>query len=293
MDSKSEQTGKLERPAGCEEDVETAKRLAQRTLGLGSSALRRTAREMAELDAVMASDYRSLVALPSAAAARELAGLVASEFQPLHECWKGRRVHFRVKRPAPCCQEIAVHGAPYTAGAGLGLWGFSCAMKAGQGTFVIYLNTAHLSGAVAVTAAHELGHYFQHSMFSGSAHFAFAPMAADFAAHLNYAGELFSDSAAALATFSAKAAGEMAPPASSIDGREDGAGARTRASRVPHRLHFDGHESALAAALPGGEHPFHETADRVVGSRRNLSRDARRGPAAKYWSSRTCAQTIT
>jgi hypothetical protein len=210
MDSKSEQTGKLERPAECEEDVETAKRLAQRTLGLDSSTLRRTAREMAELDAVMASDYRSLVALPSAAAARELAGLVASEFQPLHECWKGRRVHFRVKRPAPCCQEIAVHGAPYTAGAGLGLWGFSCAMKAGQGTFVIYLNTAHLPGAVAVTAAHELGHYFQHSMFSGSAHFGFAPMAADFAAHLNYAGELFSDSAAALATFSAKAAGEMA-----------------------------------------------------------------------------------
>lgn len=103
-----------------------------------------------------------------------------------------------------------MHAAPYTAGAGLGLWGFSCAMNAGQGTFVIYLNTAHLPGAVAVTAAHELGHYFQHSMFSGSAHIGFAPMAADFAAHLNYEGELFSDSAAALASFSATAAGEMA-----------------------------------------------------------------------------------
>ncbi|HSR58642.1 MAG TPA: hypothetical protein VLL57_10650, partial [Candidatus Binataceae bacterium] len=79
MDSKSEQTGNVERPGRCEEGVETAKRLAQQMLGVDLSALRRSAREMAELHAVMASDYRSLAALPSAAAARELAGLVASE----------------------------------------------------------------------------------------------------------------------------------------------------------------------------------------------------------------------
>ena len=104
MDSKSEQTGNVERPGRCEEGVETAKRLAQRMLGLDSSALRRSAGEMAELHAVVGSDYRSLAALPSAAAARELAGLVASEIHPLHECWKGRRVRFRVKRPAPAAR---------------------------------------------------------------------------------------------------------------------------------------------------------------------------------------------
>ena len=211
MGSKSEQTDNPDQPNNRDDSGETAKRTARCILGIDNSALRSAAGELAELETVLAADYSSLAALPRGSDARELARLVACEFPALGE-WRRRRVaRFRVQRPAVCCGEIAVRAAPYTVGAGLGLWGFSCAMRGqNHGTFVIYLNTAHLPGAVAVTAAHELGHYFQHSIHPSTTHVGFAPMAANFAAHLSEEAELFSDSAAAFASFSAGAARRMA-----------------------------------------------------------------------------------
>jgi hypothetical protein len=192
--------------------AEVAKRLARRVANLDAAALRRARREIVALAALIDSDYRELTALPSTAAARELSRMVAEEREPLRQRMRRGNLRLPIRQVPRCCDEIAMRAAPYTTGAGLKLWGFSCAMgDAEQHTFVIYLNTAHQPGAVAMTAAHELGHYFEHTMSGGPTLASFAPMAADFAGHLRNRGELFADSAAAMAAFDGDAADAMAP----------------------------------------------------------------------------------
>jgi|HubBroStandDraft_1064217.scaffolds.fasta_scaffold107667_2 hypothetical protein len=156
--------------------------------------------ELSELAQVLSADYRTVRGLPSAELARALVRIAKSGVDPRRKAWKKWRTveDYRVRLDAA---EIAVHASPYTRGAGLMLWGFSCDARRGDdGAFVIFLNTAHQPGAVAATVAHELGHYI-HRAIMGSDCATTAPLATDFAGHLHDPTELFADGLAALSAF--------------------------------------------------------------------------------------------
>lgn len=163
--------------------------------------------ELAELAGVLATDYRTVPALPSPEMTRRLAGFAKTSIDPRRDAWRKWRnsENFRVRLPDFDSDEIAVHAAPYTRGAGLLLWGFSCDTRSGdRGAFVIFLNTAHQPGAVTATVAHELGHYI-HKSITGDECAPLSPLAANFASHLDDEGELFSDSLVALSAYSTEA----------------------------------------------------------------------------------------
>lgn len=176
-----------------------------RALGLNADRLEEPV--LAELSEVLRGDYREAPALPSPQMARRLAQVAKRGIGPGLDAWKQWHTaeDFRVSLPEFDSRVIAVHAEPYTRGAGLLLWGFSCDVGvAGDGEFVIFLNTAHQPGAVAATVAHELGHYIHRSIAPESCG-TIAPLAADFASHLEDNGELFSDSLAALFAYSSDA----------------------------------------------------------------------------------------
>ena len=163
--------------------------------------------ELEELVGVLATDYRTVPALPNPEMTRQLAGFAKTSVDPRRGAWRKWRSaeNFRVRLPDFDSDEIAVHAAPYTRGAGLLLWGFSCDTRLGDsGSFVIFLNTAHQPGAVTATVAHELGHYI-HKSITHDECAALSPLAANFASHLDDERELFSDSLVALSAYSAEA----------------------------------------------------------------------------------------
>jgi hypothetical protein len=164
---------------------------------------------LSELTEVLTADYRRAPGLPTPEMARQLAGIAKSCIDPRHRAWKKWRTSedYRVRLEFGS-RDIAVHAEPYTRGAGLLLWGFSCDARIGEsGAFVIFLNTAHQPGAVAATVAHELGHFIHRSIAPESCA-AMAPLAANFATHLEDGTELFSDSLAALSAYSTDAVRE-------------------------------------------------------------------------------------
>ncbi len=171
--------------------------------------------EIAELAEVLRGDYREAPGLPSPEMVRELARIARKGVDPRRKAWRKWRTaeDYRVRMRGFDPGEIAVHAAPYTRGAGLLLWGFSCDARIGEdGAFVIFLNTAHQPGAVAATVAHELGHYIHRSMGGGDCD-TMAPLAANFASHLEDRAELFADALAALSAFGIEGP-EIAPRAS-------------------------------------------------------------------------------
>jgi hypothetical protein len=159
--------------------------------------------ELVELSEVLRADYREAPGLPAPAMTRRLAALATSGLDPRRQAWRKWRTSetFRVRPRQLDGKAIAVHAEPYTRGAGLLLWGFSCdAHIGGSGAFIIFLNTAHQPGAVAATVAHELGHYIYRSIAPDACD-TMAPLAANFASHLDDDAELFSDSLAALSAY--------------------------------------------------------------------------------------------
>ena len=162
-----------------------------------------------ELQTVLSVDYLAARGLPSRDLTRELARVTKSALDPRRRAWKKWRTieNYRVRLNEFDGGEIAIQASPYTRGAGLMLWGFSCdARRLDDGAFVIFLNTAHQPGAVAATVAHELGHYVHRSIVGDDCS-ALAPLAADFAEHLDDQSELFADSLVALSAFGIEARG--------------------------------------------------------------------------------------
>jgi hypothetical protein len=165
--------------------------------------------ELAELNSVLATDYRNAVGLPAPEMTRHLADIATTGVDPRRRAWRKWRdaENYRVKLGGFDSSEIAVHAAPYRRGAGLLLWGFSCDARVGdRGSFVIFLNTAHRPGAITATVAHELGHYV-HKTITSETCAAMAPLASNFAAHLEDRCELFSDSLVALSAYGIESAG--------------------------------------------------------------------------------------
>ena len=184
-------------------------------------------RGLSELAEVLREDYREAPGLPSPELARRLVGIANSGIDPRRGRWKKWRTaeDFRVCLSEFDSREIAVHAEPYTRGAGLALWGFSCDARIGEsGAFVIFLNTAHQPGAVAATVAHELGHYIYRSIAPENCN-TMAPLAANFASHLEDRAELFSDSLAALSAYSIGALEMVRPSRETNLGSEEIAGA--------------------------------------------------------------------
>jgi hypothetical protein len=166
--------------------------------------------ELGELSEVIGADYRTAPGLPSPELARELIRVAKNGADPRRKVWRQWRTvaDYRVRMRGFDANEIAVHASPYTRGAGLQLWGFSCDARGGDdGAFVIFLNTAHQPGAVAATVAHELGHYIHRAILGAECVSMAAPLAANFASHLDDDVELFSDSLAALSAFGIEAPG--------------------------------------------------------------------------------------
>jgi hypothetical protein len=186
--------------------------LMQAARGLTDLGVTRTSGpEFAELASVLSADYRRVPGLPSPQMTRHLAALVKTEIDPCRHEWRKWRqsANYRVTPRVFDSSEVAVYAAPYTRGAGLSLWGFSCDTRSGdQGVFVIFLNTAHQPGAVTATVAHELGHYIHSSLVGhdGGERGETRPMAPNFAAHLHDPRELYSDSLVALSAYGSEAA---------------------------------------------------------------------------------------
>lgn len=159
---------------------------------------------LADLKAVLAADYLAAPGFPPGGLAHELSKMVEDIVRPYRQiwkCWQDRQSLHRLRRVF-AWGDIVVNAQPYMRGTGLSLWGFSCEVKVrGHRKFVIFLNTAHDSGAVAAAIGHELGHYLYNSV--GAAGCAEqAAMGTMFAQHLLHEQELFSDSVVALSAYS-------------------------------------------------------------------------------------------
>lgn len=192
------------KPCGAIDQPSNAEATAQLLRALDLSEDQVGKRELSELNDVLTTDYRTAPALPAPETARYLDGIVNATLDLRHPLWK-RWQHdgnVRVRLPNFYSRDIVVRTAPYTRGAGLLLWGFSCDMRIGdRRSFIIYLNTAHQPGAITTTAAHELGHYIHRCLGSESSH-AMAALSANFVTHLRDNAELFSDSVVALSAYS-------------------------------------------------------------------------------------------
>ncbi|MGD0073997.1 MAG: hypothetical protein ABSD31_06600 [Candidatus Binataceae bacterium] len=158
-----------------------------------------------DLKRVLSADYREAPGRPPKPLLHELARIVELEIKPnftmLSDGWdKSELLTHLTEMFGP--REIEVRAEPYRRGAGLSLRGFFCRADSGANKkFVIFLNTAHLSGAVAATFGHELGHYVHGSLVGEHQKMA-AFMEGTFAKHLTEEGEFFADSLVALAAYS-------------------------------------------------------------------------------------------
>lgn len=169
------------------------------TMSLGSGLDER----VGELRTVVSTDYREAAGLPSTMFARELAGVVETEVKPRSRIWRSLPNSKRFSRALEifAAERVIVQGAPYLRGAGLGLWGFS--FRVGRGKAAksgIFLNTAHVAGAVATTMAHEIGHLVQ-SFILNQKQLGVALLDGTFAEHLDHESELFADSLVSLMAY--------------------------------------------------------------------------------------------
>lgn len=156
-----------------------------------------------ELRTVVSADYREASGLPSSKFARELAGIVEREVQPSSQIWRSLPYSKRFSSVFEifAAERVSVQGAPYLCGAGLGLWGFSFGLGGGKGAeFGIFLNTAHVAGAIAMTLAHEIGHLAQNYILNQKQP-RMALLDGTFAEHLDNEDELFADSLVSLMSY--------------------------------------------------------------------------------------------
>jgi hypothetical protein len=148
-----------------------------------------------ELRTVVSEDYREASGLPSSEFARELAGIVEKELKPRSQIWRSLTSSKRFSRALEFfgTERISVQGAPYLRGAGLEMWGFSFSVGRGKAAKSgIFLNTAHVAGAITTTLAHEIGHLVRGYMLNQKqAGVAF--LEGTFAHHLDHESELFAD----------------------------------------------------------------------------------------------------
>ena len=148
-----------------------------------------------ELRTIVSADYREAAALPSNQSARELSGIVEAEVKPRSQIWDSMPYSKRFSRVFEifAAQRVTVQGAPYLEGAGLNLWGFSFRLGRGKASELgIFVNTAHVAGAIATTLAHEIGHLAESYIFNLKQP-RVALLDGTFAEHLDHESELFAD----------------------------------------------------------------------------------------------------
>jgi hypothetical protein len=148
-----------------------------------------------ELRTVISADYREALGLPSTMLTRELADIVETEVKPRSQIWSSILSSKRFSRALEIygAKRVIVQGAPYVHGAGLELWGFAFKLGRGKGAKSgIFLNTAHVAGAIATTLAHEIGHLVQSYILYQNQP-GVALLEGTFAEHLDLESELFAD----------------------------------------------------------------------------------------------------
>ena len=159
---------------------------------------------LADMRTVLAADYREAPGFPSTSMTHELLRTVENLINPyrrIWKCWQDRQNVHQLRKVFRW-GDVVVNAQPYMQDTGLSLWGFSCEAKLdARNKFVIYLNTAHDPGAVAVTIGHELGHYVYNVIGAGTCAEQ-AAMGNIFAQHLTQEEELFSDAVVALSAYS-------------------------------------------------------------------------------------------
>jgi hypothetical protein len=156
-----------------------------------------------ELRTVISADYGEASGLPSRKFSRELARIVETEVKPRSQSWRSIPNSKRFAQPLEVFDsEVAtVMGEPYQDGAGLELWGFSFRLGRGKrARSGIFLNTAHVAGAIATTMAHEIGHLVEGSI-SNQHQPCVAYLDGTFAEHLDHESELFADSLVSLMAY--------------------------------------------------------------------------------------------
>jgi hypothetical protein len=173
--------------------------------GIRRSRASETWRELLDgLIQLAAQDYRNLPSLPSRLTIRSAQRLIRKQTIP-HPGLFGPQLYrstFQCSSDHFCNDRLVVVGYPYVSGAGRRMWGFSADLRdTSRGEFVIYLNTAHVPGAIETTLIHEVGHYLFRLM-NGSSSKQHNPMLSTFAAHMNQPSELFCDSLVSLLAFS-------------------------------------------------------------------------------------------
>ncbi len=170
-----------------------------------TSLSRKVVGYLSDLKRVLAADYHSVPGMPAAPLVKELARIVETDIKgrfDLSKHWDDPSCFQPLVRQfGP--REVTVKAEPYRKGAGLALRGFFCrANLSNQPKFVIFLNTAHHSAAVAATLGHELGHYLYGSLIGEDGPMT-AFMEGTFGAHLNEEHELFADALVTLAAYNA------------------------------------------------------------------------------------------
>ncbi len=160
----------------------------------------------ADLNAVLAADYREGRGFPPVELAQELGRIVDHFIRPygqIWNCWQDRQRPEQLRRVFNW-GDVVVSAEPYMQGAGRSLWGFSAETKVqGRRKTVIFLNTAHERGAVAATIGHELGHHVYNAILGTCADY--STIGETFTQHLSDEQELFSDAVVAMSAYSRSA----------------------------------------------------------------------------------------
>lgn len=161
---------------------------------------------LADLNAVLATDYREARGFLPIELAQELGRIVDHFIRPydqIWECWQNRQ-RLEQLRKVFHWGDVIVTAEPYIQGAGRSLWGFFAVKKLqGRRTTVIFVNTAHERGAVAATIGHELGHHVYNAILGRCA--CQPTIGQTFPQHLSDEQELFCDAVVAMSAYSQSA----------------------------------------------------------------------------------------
>jgi hypothetical protein len=197
---------------------------------------------LADLNAMLAADYRQGHGFPPVELAQELGRITDRFVKPygqIWSCWQDRHGSEELRRVFHW-GDVVVSAAPYLQGGGRALWGFSAEKKIqGRRTTVIFLNTAHEPGAVATTIGHELGHHVYQTILGKCGDR--ITIGKTFPQHLSDEHELFSDAVVALSAYSRSAT-------RAILGDEDGARRlRTAIAMIDAQYRIDLESDKLSA----------------------------------------------